>query len=110
MITLHAGIERARPFLLFEAERHERLAADLRGIADGTAPTKDVLDAAPVADRWALAKRPVPTIVGLTVGHPRLPDGPIFTTDVIAIDLVGGWARTLSRFYVLGQRLGDADV
>ena len=110
MITLHTGVEQASRLLLFDALRHEGLASDLRGIVNGTAPTKDILQAAPMVDQWLLAERPVPGIVGMVAGHPLLRSGPVLTSDVVAIDLIAGWARTLSRFYVLGQPAGGARV
>lgn len=47
------------------------------------------------------------TVIGMGQGHPRLPDGAVHTTELWAVDLERGWARTLSRFYVLGQQHGE---
>jgi hypothetical protein len=56
-----------------------------------------------VIDRWALATRSMVSLVGSAAGHPRLGDGMVRTTEIWAIDTQAGWARTLSRLYVLGQ-------
>lgn len=112
MILVHHGLGSVRPFLKHEADRMQQLADDLRAIADGGLPTPAILEAAPVAHDWRIGPRTVPMLVGHTVGHPNLPTGPVYTTEVIAADLTVGWARTLSRFYVLGERAsgGSSDV
>ncbi|WP_426954556.1 DUF6634 family protein [Muricoccus radiodurans] len=107
MIQLHRGLVHARPLLVFEADRMERLAADLRTIAEGRAPQPHDLEESPVVERWRYVARTVPTIVGVGKGHPRLRDGFVQTTEILAIDLVGRWARTLSRYYVLGEERSD---
>ena len=110
MIPIHLGLAHARPMLSFEADRLQVLVDDLRRIATGASPTADVLDDAPVTDGWSFGRRAAPVITGHTVGHPRLPDGPVVTSEVIALDLDAGWARTLSRFYVLGRPAGGSHV
>ena len=109
MILLHRGLDRARPILLAEADRLEQLARDLRAIAQGTSPTPADLDAAPVVDQWRWSSRTMRTVIGTLHGHPRLADGPVHTTEVWAVDVERRWARTLSRFYVLGDQRGEAD-
>jgi hypothetical protein len=104
MIYLHHGLDHARPLLLSEADRLERLARDLRSIAGGSSPTPADLDAAPVIDHWYWGNRSLKTMVGTLQGHPRVPDGPVMTTEVWTVDLQAKWARTLSRFYVLGDQ------
>ncbi|WP_370447755.1 DUF6634 family protein [Roseomonas gilardii] len=102
MIRLDHGLRRARPLLLYEADRLERLARDLRRIADGTGPTSEEVAAAPVIDAWAWAERTLPCLVGRGSGHPRLGSGSVLTTEVWAADQTAGWVRTLGRWYVLG--------
>lgn len=104
MILVHRGLDRARPILLAEANRLDQLARDLRAIAQGTSPTPADLDAAPVVDHWRWSSRTMRTVIGTLKGHPRLPDGPVHTTELWAVDLEHRWARTLSRFYVLGDQ------
>lgn len=106
MIVLDHGPAHARPYLIAEAVRLERLAADLRCMAAGVYPVASEMDQAPIIDQWALATRSMVSLVGLGTGHPLLGDGPIRTTEIWAIDTAAGWARTLSRLYVLGQAAG----
>lgn len=111
MIHVHPGREHARLLLLLEADRLVALARDLRGIAEGASPTHAELDSAPVLDQWRYCERTMVSMVGNLVGHPRLPDGAVHTTEIWAISLEQGWARTLSRYYALGsQRAGDSHV
>jgi hypothetical protein len=104
MIEALPGCDRVRLLLLHEARRLECLAQDLRAIAEGSAPRTEDLETAPVIDGWVFGQRSMTTMVGTLIGHPRLPDGAVHTTEVWAIDPCRRWARTLSRFYVLGTR------
>ena len=107
MIHVHPGHEHAR-LLLVEAGRLAALARDLRAIAEGEAPSPAELDVAPVLDQWWFSQRAMTSMVGTLVGHPRLPDGPVHTTEIWAISTTQRWARTLSRFYALGsQKAGN---
>lgn len=108
MIFVHPGREHARLLLLVEADRLTALGRDLRSIAESGAPTSAELDRAPILDQWQFSQRSMTSLVGTVVGHPRLPDGPVRTTEIWAISTTQGWARSLSRFYALGrQRAGD---
>jgi hypothetical protein len=56
-------------------------------------------------DRWALARRAVPCLVGIPTSHPRLPDGElIFTSELFYLDPEKQAARTFSRWYELGEK------
>lgn len=92
----------------FEAmlARLRMLVADMEAVRGGLAE-KDLPADAPGLDRWRLAQRPVPCLVGRSTGHPHLPgEGrEIVTSDLWLISADGQWARTLSRWY----RLGTAD-
>ena len=90
--------------MLNDADRFEKLAADLRLIATGEAPLPSDLLTAPVLDQWQVRHHPVPHLVGIGSDHPTLPDGRIFTSELHLLDGDHGWARTTSRFYVLGDR------
>jgi hypothetical protein len=55
-------------------------------------------------DRWAIARRAVPCLVGIATGHPTLGDGqPIFSSELFLLDRTRHVARTFSRFYRLGN-------
>jgi hypothetical protein len=108
MIEVIPGCQRTQTLLMHEANRLGRLAKDLEAIANGMAPCPQALEAAPAMDHWQFGQRPMATVIGTLIGHPRLPDGPCQTTEVWAIDQQRRWLRTLSRFYVLGvHRKGD---
>jgi hypothetical protein len=56
-------------------------------------------------DRWALARRTVPCLVGIPTSHPKLPDGElIFTSELFYLDPENHTARTFSRWYELGEK------
>lgn len=102
MIRLERNRAGAPTALRDEAARLERLASDLRRIADEGGPTGDDLAGAARLEEWGWSTRPVACLVGLGTGHPAIPAGPITTTDVWSVDEQAGWARTLGRWYVLG--------
>ena len=80
-----------------------RLADDLERIANGTGPTLDDLEAAPMLDYWRMAERWSTGLAGHFTAHPRLPSGPITTSELWALQPQEGWARTFSRWYRLGK-------
>lgn len=86
-----------------------QLVARLRSLADdlealdgkGAPPTPTV-----VLDQWALAKRAVPCLVGISSGHPVIEDGePCFSSELFFIDEKLGVARSFSRWYRLGNQV-----
>jgi len=72
-------------------------------------PTKAVLEAAPVLDRWTLHPVIEMALTGLSHGHPTLPGKgrPIVTSPLLLLAPDEGWARTHSRFYRLGLRAAE---
>lgn len=87
--------------------RRDRLLADLQKFASGWKPSAEDLAQAPVLSGWFFDHYPgtqVLNLVGVVRGHPRLPDGWVTTSPLVAIDLQAGWARTAGRFYRLGER------
>jgi hypothetical protein len=104
MIAIINNLE-GSPELEFEIERLRRLADDLDGIQHGRHPGRKVLSTAPRIEGWHLAVRPTACLTGCVFGHPWIKEGGIgITTDLWAIAPALGYARTLSRFYVLGER------
>lgn len=79
------------------------LSADLLALQQGRFPTLDQLADAPVITEWALGYRPEPALVGRVSGHPRVADGPAVTSGLYYLDPDLGFARTLSRYYILGE-------
>lgn len=75
------------------------LADDLEAIGDRTFATLPAVR----LDRWALARRPVPCLIGTPTGHPRIGDGkPCLSSELYFLDEQAGIARTFSRWYRLG--------
>jgi hypothetical protein len=92
------------PELEFEIERLRRLANDLDDIRHGRHPSRKTLEHGPAIEGWCLAARPTACLTGLVSGHPHAGEGSIVvTTDLWVIAPTLGYARTLSRFYALGE-------
>ena len=83
--------------------------ANLRALADDLErmtmfqPNGELEDA-PTLNGWSPVLRPVGALSGFVQEHPLLGTRHVVTSEVFAMDTERGWARTLSRFY----RLGDA--
>jgi len=106
-------ITAARPLNLADAtleiERLQRLAVDLTNLREGRGPTEADLAEAPFLASWCRELRPAFCLAGHVVGHPRLTEAGqlIVTSDLWVLNEDEGWARTLSRWYRLGQRASD---
>lgn len=88
-----------------EIENFERLAADLRGILDGSSPSEAQLAAAPLIDYYQWVTRPVTCLAGHISGHPLGSSSNGRTSELMYIAKRKGWARTRSRYYRLGRRV-----
>ena len=67
-------------------------------------PTSADLANAPRLERWAKIRDSRSTrLRGEVTGHPVLDDQRIFTSPLLVLDHCKQWARTTSRFYVLGE-------
>lgn len=91
----------------------EILEAGLREatrIAEGFKPGEAELADAPLLIDWAVEPLfdGLVRLVGQVRGHPLIPDGWITTSPLLTADERAGWARTVSRYYRLGPRLGEA--
>lgn len=104
MITFDPRDVARSPGFDYHYERLSRLVADMRLLRDGAAVGELALEP-PLLDQWRLAVRPAPCLVGLSTGHPKLTghDRPIHTSDLWLLSSDGAWARTLSRWYRLGE-------
>ena len=90
----------------------EAIAAGLREaarIAEGHVPNDTDLTNAPLLSLWAVERQPggMVRLIGVVSGHPSIADGWCTTSVVLAADEAAGWARTVSRYYRLGPRLGE---
>lgn len=88
----------------------EALTRDIGRIHAGIVPSAADLASAPALHEWAPAIRETICLTGCVHDHPLVRPGLITTSEVYAIDPLRGWARTYSRFYVLGARYDEKDV
>ena len=80
----------------------EALAHDMRLLAGGSAPD---LNEAPQIENWRLVRRSVFAMDGVMHGHPIIGEGHrALSSELFAFDPQRRWARTLSRYYVLGAQ------
>lgn len=88
---------------LLTAQDLESLAADLRMLAAGIMPDRQIIMEAPLIHEWRFTTRPNFALSGSVYNHPRVADGKnALTSEVFAISSDRRWARTMSRFYDLG--------
>jgi hypothetical protein len=101
--------------IMYPAGDPAATVAALRGLADDLERMSmfkpgTELGAAPILTDWSLSVRPVAALVGNVTGHPVLGSRQVITSELFAIDPKGGWARTMSRFYVLGRHAGSKEL
>jgi len=100
--------------LVFELQfrRLAALVSDMEQIRQGASVEVLAGEAAPLLDRWVFGERPAACLMGLSTGHPVLEGtGRLITTsDLCLISEDGVWARTLSRWYRLGDPFSPADA
>lgn len=102
--ALGVEAERARsPDERDAGERLRDLADELQGIGDGVKPTAADLEGAPRLERWRFATREVRVLSGEVHGHPNFADGHRITTSDLYASDGRRWARTLSRYFTLGE-------
>lgn len=100
----------AKPYTKEELEeRAQRLLSDVEKLSTGWRPSASDLDNAPFLDAWQVFSDGNGGVYlgGECTGHPRIRDGYITTSCVVAADLDAGWVRTASRFFRVGQSLVD---
>lgn len=86
-----------------------KLHTALQDVEKGPSPAQ--LDDAPELSFWRpyISQHGCPLLVGFVMGHVRLHDGWIRTSQLIALNSIQGWARTASRWYRLGQTLSELE-
>lgn len=61
-------------------------------------------------EEWTLLKRTVPCLTGLISGHPFIRNGDFgATTEIYYLDQKLGMARSLSRWYKLGDAMSEQE-
>lgn len=98
--------------LLRTADRLRDLAHDFVDFARGEWPTSADLSNAPLIEGYAPYLVAVPSLIGLVTGHATLPGSGrrIATSQLWAVHKDRGWARTLNRFYRLGNPYGQSQA
>lgn len=87
-----------------ELELLRHLVADLERIRHGGAPTRRELAEAPFLDDWSLGMRFQLCLTGTVHGHPSIARGHRSVTSHLHLFAPHhGYARTMSRFYRLGE-------
>lgn len=93
------------------ADKEQRLlrslAEDLQRVERGFRPDLTDLENAPFLDEYVVTTRVMPVLAGNVRGHPLLRDQFVNTSGLWMLSPTLGWARTLSRFYRLGNPAGD---
>lgn len=98
------------PAIEVEIKRVQSLLQDLKRARTGGHPNRQTLVQAPVLDNWQIAYRPEPCLVGTMHDHPHVADGHLgMTSGVWLLAPTIGYARTLSRVYVLGRPAAPRD-
>lgn len=102
----------ARQGLVFQLQlaRFAALVSDMEKIKEGACMDRLGADA-PLLDRWVFAERPAACLMGQSTGHPVLEGtGSLITTsDLVLISDDRASARTLSRWYRLGDPYWPTD-
>lgn len=99
--------ERPCPDIHADLKRLQGLVQDLERIHRGQHPDAAILGDAPVIHDWAIVRRQEACLAGTITGHPKIAHGHTGVTSGLWFLAPGlGYARTLSRFYNLGQPAG----
>ena len=89
--------------LASELARLESLLVDLERIGSGQMPSEEDLAKAPLLHPWGISTTQHLCLFGKVEGHPILRGPRIRTTEIWLLAPKLGWARTLSRYYRLGD-------
>lgn len=105
MLRFEPNIERDLEAFGAEISRLEALVADLWHVSIHSRPETGATRDAPILENWRLAFRPMPCLVGLATGHPKLPGNQreIMTSPLWMLSAQLGLGRTESRWYQLGR-------
>jgi hypothetical protein len=91
-----------------EIHRLRKLLHDLEYVRSERLPNRKQLADAPVINEWGIVGRPEPCLVGKVTGHPKIKNGHLaITTPLWLIAPTHGYARTLSRYYIIGRPAFD---
>ncbi|MTI42511.1 hypothetical protein JM93_03182 [Roseibium hamelinense] len=96
----------AAGLLSSDIEKLQGLLNDLKGLRAGNYPSNDTLAKAPFLNDYLVIKRGIAALSGDVSGHPIIPgnDAPMVSSPLFIVLKDIGAARTLSRWYRLGDR------
>ena len=92
-----------------ELQRLESLRSDLLSLSMGRIPSLATHADAPILDPWTVVPCLVHRLSGFTNNHPDFPGDERLhvTSQIVCLDQTGGWARSATRWYRLGERMHD---
>ena len=92
-----------------ELRRLESLRSDLLSLSLGRIPSLATHADAPILDPWTVVPNLVHCLSGFVNNHPDFPGEERLhrTTPIVCLDQAGGWARSATRWYRLGERMHD---
>lgn len=90
----------------YEIQSLKKLVQDMENIRNGHFPGYRALVRAPRIENWAVRYRSVPCLTGEISAHPELGNAKNgITSDLWILAPHHGFARTMSRYYALGEPL-----
>lgn len=97
---------KAAEMLSADIEKLQRLLDDLNDLRAGKYPSNDTLTKAPLLNDYLVIKRGIAALSGDVSGHPIISGNnePMVSSPLFVVLKDIGAARTLSRWYRLGER------
>ena len=89
-----------------DIEKRQGLLDDLKSLRAGNYPSNDTLSKAPFLNDYRVIKRGIAALSGDVTGHPTISgnDAPMVSSPLFVVLKEIPAARTLSRWYRLGER------
>jgi hypothetical protein len=92
--------------ILTNVENLKCLAQDMAQISSGKFDFSSIGGQCPRLDQIAIAQKAIPCLAGIMTGHPSIEDGRhAVTSQVFYLDPERGYARTYSRWYIIGEMM-----
>ena len=97
---------KAAKLLSSDIAKLQGLLDDLKSLRAGTYPSRDTLRNAPLLDDYRVITRGIAALSGDVTGHPTISgnDTPMVSSPLFVVLKEIPAARTLSRWYRLGER------
>lgn len=97
---------KAAELLSNDIKKLQRLLDDLKAMRAGNYPSPSTLSNAPFLDDYSIVSRGIAALSGDVTGHPTISgnDAPMVSSPLFVVLKDIGAARTLTRWYRLGER------